>query len=155
MFKRLAISCAALLFSTIAALAQLSGGQVGQFITSTVLVGSAVTYTTTATPYTLTSVSLPAGHWACQGSVIDTAAGTTFPSAIAAFNTTAATLPTAPAGGYSQYTVSATTGVGGGETGVYMIDVTTAPTVVFLVIQAAFTGTAPTAYGQATCWVRG
>jgi len=110
-------------------------GQVGEVQTLSVPVGSAVTYTTTATPYNLGSLTLTQGEWMCEASIIDTAAGTTFPSAIVAFNT-----------------VSATTGVGGGNSGLAVVQVAAgAPVTLYVVIQAAFTGTAPTAYGAANC----
>ena len=131
-----------------------SGGQVGQCFTNSVVSGSAITLTTTATPYNLTSlVNLPPGHWACQGGIITSAAGTTLTMVIAAINSTSATLTTAPAGGYAQ-TPSSGTIAGGTQTGIAMLDLT-APTTEYLVVQAAFTGTAPTAYGQLTCWQRG
>jgi hypothetical protein len=127
-------------------------GQVGELVTSTVLLGSAVTYTVTATPYNLTSVSLSPGQWQCSGNVINTAAGTTFVSSIAAFSSTSATLPTAPAGGYSQTAMGGSTNVGGLVTGVANIQVPAgAPVTYYLVMQAAFTGVAPTAYGSVNC----
>lgn len=123
---------------------------IGDTYTTTVLLGGAVTYTVTATPYNLASISLPLGKYECFGQVINTAAGTTFVSSIAAFNTTSATLPTAPAGGYAQTAMGASTNVGGLLAGPYIVT-SAAPTVAFLVIQAAFTGTAPTAYGAINC----
>jgi hypothetical protein len=125
-------------------------GNIGEVVTSAILVGSAVTLTTTATPYNLTSVALTAGQWSCQANVIATAAGTTFPSLIVAFSTTSATLPTAPNLGYSQSSVSATTGVGGVESGVAQVQAS-ALTTVYAVVQGAFTGTAPTVYGAINC----
>lgn len=160
--KKFLLACAALFTLTCISEAQiagggaaLGGGQVGQVVQVNVPSGSAVTYTTTATSYNLATLSLPAGHWACQANVVDTAAGTTFPSAIIAFSTTSATLPTAPQLGYTQYAVSATTTVGGGSSGIALFDFNSAPNLVYAVIQAAFTGTAPTAYGSAQCWQRG
>lgn len=138
----------------------LNAGQIGQCFISSTLVGAAITLTTTATAYDLAGVGLPSfvnlppGHWACQASVIATAAGTTFPALVVAWNTTSVTLPTAPAGGYSQSIISATTGVGGVQSGIAMFDLTV-PTSLYIVVQGTFTGTAPTAYGQGTCWQRG
>lgn len=132
----------------------LNGGQIGETITNTVLIASHVTYTTTATSYNLATVILPGGHWQCVGNVINEAAGTTFTSSIAAYGTTSATLPTAPAGGYSQVNMGASTGIGGLVTGPYNID-TDAGTTIYLVINASFTGTAPHAYGSSVCTRRG
>lgn len=126
-------------------------GNVGELVTSTVLVGSAVTLTTTATPYNLTSVVLTQGQWRCQANVIATAAGTTFPSLIVAFDATTATLPTAPAGGYAQSIVSAGTGIGGVVSGAADFQISANAATEFAVVQGAFTGTAPTVYGSVTC----
>jgi|SRR5208283_4906612 len=130
-------------------------GQVGYSLTSTILSGSAVTYATTATPYNLTSLSVPPGHWSCQASVVTTAAGTTLTASTVAFNTTSATLPTAPANGYA---TSASSGTipGGVTSATYNYDnLTGGAQTLYTVIQAAFTGAAPTGYGQMTCWQRG
>jgi hypothetical protein len=125
-------------------------GQLGEVQSINVPVGSAVTYTVTATSYNLGSLTLTPGQWSCQASVVTTAAGTTFVSAIVAFNTVSATLPTAPAGGYSQANLGGSTGVGGLQSGVYNVTVATVTTL-YVVSQAAFTGTAPTFYGSANC----
>jgi hypothetical protein len=125
-------------------------GTMGEDISSSVPLGSAITLTTTATPYNLTSFTLTAGQWRCSATVIATAAGTTFPSLIASFSATSATLPTAPSLGYAQSIVSATTGVGGITTGVANIQIG-GLTTYYLVVQGAFTGTAPTVYGKADC----
>jgi len=140
----------AVLFAAVALIGGPAAALIGDTYTTTVLLANAVTYTVTATPYNLASISLPFGKFVCYGQVIDTAAGTTFPSAIAAFNTVSATLPTAPAGGYTQYAVSAGATVGGGVTGPAIVN-SVGPTVEYLVIQAAFTGAAPTAYGAINC----
>ena len=140
----------AVLFAAVALIGGPAAALIGDTYTTTVLVGGAVTYTVTATPYNLASISLPFGKFACYGQVINTAAGTTFTSSIAAFNTTSATLPTAPAGGYSQTNMGAGTAVGGLVTGPAIVN-SVGPTVEYLVIQAAFTGTAPTAYGSINC----
>lgn len=75
-------------------------GIVGEFVSSTVLVGSAVAITPSGTQTNITSISLTAGDWDVFGNIVYAPAGvpTQFASAI---NTTSATLPTAPAGGYN------------------------------------------------------
>jgi hypothetical protein len=126
-------------------------GYIGEDQSLSVVVGSAITYTTTATPYNLGSLTLSQGRWICQAHIINTAAGTTFTSSIVAFNTTSATLPTAPAGGYAQAAQSSTI-IGGVTSGLYSyLNAGPGPVTMYVVSQAAFTGTAPTFYGGADC----
>jgi hypothetical protein len=79
-----------------------SAGQVGEYISATVLVGSAVSLTT-ATSANVTSISLTAGDWEVTGSVCTNPATTTSTALLSgAISTTSATLPTLPgAGGYA------------------------------------------------------
>lgn len=85
-----------------------SAGYIGEFISSEVLVGSAVALTTGITS-NLTSISLTAGDWDIFGNVsLSTGGSTTISYCIAATNQTSATLPTAPRGGYTRFEAFAT-----------------------------------------------
>lgn len=76
-----------------------SAGNVGEYISSTVLVGSAVSLTT-GTPADVTSISLTAGDWDVWGIVtFNPNAATAITGMRAWINTTSATAPTLPAGG--------------------------------------------------------
>lgn len=156
MFRRFALAASFSAFLTTGVLAQgasVSNGGVftpGEVQESTVLVGSAVTFTNTNTVYDLTSVPLAPGRWSCSGNIVTTASGTTFPSVIAGMNTTSATLQTLPGGGAAQSPISVGTGVGGIRTGTYVFDLT-AGAVLYLSAKAQFTGSAPTMYGDETC----
>ena len=79
-----------------------AAGYVGEYISSSVASGSAVSLTTT-TPKTITSISLTAGDWDVSGNVaFSPNAATTLDSYGAAIHTTTDALPTAPgAGAYS------------------------------------------------------
>ena len=85
-------------------------GYIGEFVSSTVLVGSAVSLTT-ATNADVTSISLTAGDWDVWGQVGFSPAATTTQTIIIAWvNDTSVTLPTAP--GYTFLGLPFTTGVG-------------------------------------------
>lgn len=127
-----------------------SPGEVGEIVQTTIASTAAVTLTTTATPYNLLSFALTPGQWECLASLINTGAGTTQTLFEAAFNTTSATLPTAPANGWAQTGATISTNATGLVTGKFEVQIS-ALTTYYLVMQSAFTGTAPTAYGQATC----
>lgn len=88
-----------------------AAGQVGELIPSTVLVGSAVSMTT-STPVNITSISLTAGDWDVWGNVAFAPAGTTTVSLIAGWiSTTSAAIPTAPnEGAMSQLLLTFQTG---------------------------------------------
>lgn len=89
-----------------------AAGSVGEFISSTVLIGSAVALTT-ATPANVTSISLTAGDWDVYGNVSFNPAGTTTIAAINAWiSSTSAALPTLPnSGGFMGLNTTLTTGV--------------------------------------------
>lgn len=71
-------------------------GYVGEYISSTILSGSAVSLTT-ATPANITSISLTAGDWDVTGTVCFLGnAATTVTSLVGWISTTSATQPTAP-----------------------------------------------------------
>ena len=88
-------------------------GVVGEFISSTILVGAAVSLTT-GTAANVTSISLTAGDWDVSGLVSSVAAGgTTISGFLAWISTTSATAPTSPnSGGYVLLQV---TGAAGGN----------------------------------------
>lgn len=93
-----------------------NAGSVGEFISSTVLVGSAVALTT-ATPTNVTSILLTAGDWDVWGSVWFNPAGTTQSTTnIGWISSTSATLPTPPNNGAEHAVTSAIT-VGAGTYG--------------------------------------
>lgn len=73
-----------------------TAGTVGEVISATVAVGSAIDLTT-ATPANVTSISLTAGDWDVYGKVAFDCSGTTvITRIIGAISLTSATLPTAP-----------------------------------------------------------
>lgn len=73
-----------------------TAGNVGEFIQSTIAVGSAVALTTN-TAANVTSITLTAGDWDLWGTVLFSAAGTTTLTIVAAgLNTTSATLSVTP-----------------------------------------------------------
>lgn len=64
---------------------------------SEVLIASAVAFTTSATSYDVTSISLPPGEWEVNGNLaFNPAAGTVTTIIIAWISTTSATFPTVP-----------------------------------------------------------
>lgn len=74
-----------------------AAGSVGEVISSVILVGSAVSLTSTVTA-NVTSISLTAGDWDVTGEVWLNPAGTTVTAyALAGITTTSATMPTVPA----------------------------------------------------------
>ena len=123
-------------------------GDLGEYISSTVLAGNALSVTT-ATPLNITSISLTPGDWDVRGSVVFVGAGSTVLTQVtAAIGQTSATLPTLPAAdGYSQ--ISGTLGTGttqvlsAGVTRVSLAITTT----IYLLAQATFTTSTLTAYG--------
>lgn len=75
-------------------------GKVGEYISSTVLVGSAVSVTSTVSK-TITSISLTAGDWDVSASIVtNPAGGTTTASVIASTSLVDNTLETSPGGGF-------------------------------------------------------
>ena len=76
-----------------------ASGYIGEFISSNVPVGSAISLTS-GTPVNVTSISLTAGDWDVWGVVDTNAAGTTVQANVyGGIGTTSATIPTAPNGG--------------------------------------------------------
>lgn len=125
-----------------------SAGYLGEYISSTVLVGSAVTLTT-GTPANVTSISLTAGDWEVCGTVSFNPGGTTTISAIAGgVSTTSAAFPTNPAAGMVAF-LNATLTTGQAQqiaTGCGRISVSGATTT-FLVAQSAFATSTMSAFG--------
>lgn len=125
-----------------------AAGSIGQYISSTVLIGSAVSLTS-GTPANVTSISLTAGDWDVWGNVFYSAnASTVTTVAIAWTSTTSATQPTAPNNG------GETAWVGQGVTnlspavsaGMQRINVSSTTTV-YLSTQSSFTVSTAAAYG--------
>jgi lysophospholipase L1-like esterase len=125
-----------------------NAGSVGEFISSTVLIGSAVALTN-ATTANVTSISLTAGDWDVTGNVWTNPAGSTTQSLFAAaISTTSATFPTAPASGGSiqlPYAAATGTAIGGpvGRTRLSLSGTTT----VFLVVNVNFAASTNSAFG--------
>jgi hypothetical protein len=74
-----------------------SPGAVGEIITATLVVGSAVALTT-ATPANVTSIALTAGDWDVSGQIDFNLTGTTVTDMRGGPSLTSATLPTQPGG---------------------------------------------------------
>jgi hypothetical protein len=125
-----------------------AAGYIGEYISSQVLVGSAVTLTT-ATAANVTSISLTAGDWDVEGTVaLDYSASPAVSYFLAWISTTSATNPTVPNSGayYCDGGAGAYNAVGKvtpvGRTRISLSGTTT----VYLSVQETFTGTIK-AYG--------
>jgi Pectate lyase superfamily protein len=124
-------------------------GSIGEYVSSTVLVGSAVSLTT-ATSANITSISLTAGDWDVSGSVIFVPAATTTVTALnGGIGTTTATLPTVPplarfAEIWTSYTPNSTLYRGVATIRQSLSGTTT----VYLVTQSSFGTSTMTAYGH-------
>lgn len=129
-----------------------NAGNIGEYISANLPLGSAVSLTS-GVAANVTSVSLTAGDWDCQGNVafnnVNAATVQTF--SICWLSTTSATLPTAPNGGaYSQWAGSVT---GNGPilpTGPTRLSLASTTTL-FLGAEAFFTVNTATAYGFVGC----
>jgi hypothetical protein len=121
-------------------------GYPGEFISSTVV--SPVSLTT-ATPLTVTSISLTAGDWDVSGSIYFAPAGTTIISdEQGGIDLTTNTLPTAPAGGYANVSgLAQAAGTAISLTLGYVRVSLASTTTVYLVAQATFTVSTCGAYG--------
>ena len=125
-------------------------GQVGEYISSNVLVGSAVSLTNN-TAANVTSISLTAGDWNVSGSVCYTAPGTTnLNYGTVWISQTSATLPTMPnSNGAGTYMWADATGVDSNVTavtGLFRVNVSTTTTV-YLSTRANFTTSTLSAFG--------
>lgn len=126
-----------------------NSGSVGEYISSTVLVGSAVSLTT-GTAANVTSISLTAGDWDVSGTVAFNPAGTTTTTAQGgAISTTSATIPVSPYAGGGFFVAPVSTA--GLATNAYATGTTrlslSATTTVYLVAYAQFATSTETAYG--------
>jgi hypothetical protein len=131
-----------------------AAGNVGQIISSTVAIGSALSLTTD-TPLNVTSISLTAGDWDVYGQIVFIVNGaTTIASYSAAINTTSATLPIGSTinACISQISTTFTTGQGLiTNPGACNINVNSTTTV-YLVAQLTFAVNTAAAYGA--IWAR-
>ena len=122
-----------------------NAGSVGEFISSSVLIGAAVPLTS-GTPANITSISLTAGDWDVSGTVGSTLGVATNTTAyVGSVSTTSAT----QAANQSQFLLSAAFNVGAGQnipTGTARLSLATTTTV-YLVTTAFFTGGTLSAYG--------
>jgi hypothetical protein len=125
-----------------------AAGYVGESTESTVLVGSAVSLTST-TAANVTSIALSAGDWDVCGTVLfNNNAATTTTVQAAAVSNTSATLPTAPAGGWAETGGSTLTGPSNSLTvGCHRVSIANATTY-YLVVRATFATNTKAAYGH-------
>lgn len=126
------------------------------FVSSTVASGSAVSLTS-ATPANITSISLIAGDWDVFGTIGFTANALTTATVFeGGINTTSATLPISPGGGYTQYGISV--GAGGTEpvltVGTSRLNLSNTTTV-YLVAQSTFAVNSMASYGFIGARLRG
>jgi len=125
-----------------------SAGYIGEYISSTLAIGSAVSLTT-ATTANVTSISLTAGDWDVNGNIgFIAASGTLGTVQIVSISQTSATLPTSPNGGaYAReeiaFPATATQIIPTGTMRISLASTTT----VYLVAQATFSVSTMTAYG--------
>lgn len=125
-----------------------SAGNVGEFISSTVLIGAAVSLSN-GVAKDITTISLTAGDWDVWGNVAFAPAGTTVPTNFTAWTSaTTAALPTLPnAGAEVQISAAFVTGASAAiSAGAQRISLA-GTTTVYLSAQAAFTVSTMTAYG--------
>lgn len=125
-----------------------TAGNLGEFLSTTVLAGAAVALTT-ATPADVATLALTAGDWDVWGSVVFACAAGTVATAIAGWiGTASATVPTLPNGG-AMAQLSATFGAGTtlalpvGSSRVSLA----APATMYLSCQSTFTVSTEGAYG--------
>ena len=128
-----------------------SAGAIGEVISSSIAVGSAVSLST-GVAKNITSVSLTAGDWDCGGSVITNPAGsTTTSNFIGGMSGSTNTLPTAPAGGYAASGTAAAAGLVEGITLSRTQFNSSGSQTVYLVAQATFAVSTMSGYGQISC----
>lgn len=124
-----------------------AAGNIGELISSTVLVGSAVALTNN-TAANITSISLTAGEWDVSGvAILNPGGSTVLTSVFGWINTVSATPPTPPgSGGYAAWAGSATASIIAQCVGPRQLSLSSTTTV-YLGILANFTSTAPGGYG--------
>jgi hypothetical protein len=128
-----------------------AAGYIGEVISSSVAIGSAVSLTT-ATAANITSISLTPGDWMVSGNIGFIPAGTTVPTRfVGSVSSTSATQATSPNGGaFFQLGVTTSTGVSQVFTlAPTRINVTTTTTY-YLVATTDFTVSTMTGYGAIT-----
>lgn len=125
-----------------------AAGSVGEYISSTVVSGSAVALTTAMTA-NVTSISLTAGDWDVSGNVVIAAAATTVATVgQAAISSSTGALPTLPGAGafniwQGSFTGAASLALPTGRTRISLAITTT----IYLVAQATFATSTAGAYG--------
>lgn len=124
-----------------------NAGSVGEFISSTVASGSAVSLGS-GTPTNITSISLTAGDWDVWGETITLPAGSTTTSNTQGWvNTVSASAPSTGLGAYFQYSYAgAAGGVIAGQTGILRVSLASTTTV-YLSTQVTFAVSTCGAYG--------
>lgn len=122
-------------------------GMVGEFISSTVLSGAAITLTT-ATPTNITSISLTAGDWDVTGFATVNYSGTAMTQILAWTSASSATIPTFPNnGGMGGHNSLNSPGLGlNTVVGVQRFSLASTTTV-YLTTQATFANGTATAFG--------
>lgn len=127
-----------------------SVGNVGQLVSSNIVIGSAVTLTT-ATPLDITTISLTAGDWDVQGACTSSPAGSTTTSVfICSVGTTLNTVNTTPSDSSGFGLNNSSQPAGGAQT--IVTDTArfslSATTTIHLVAQANFAVSTMGAYGK-------
>jgi hypothetical protein len=125
-----------------------AAGYIGEYISSTVLGGSAVALSS-GVDANITSISLTAGDWDVWGTCLTSPAGGTTTSVIIGWvSTTSATLPTFPNNGavFFQATAVPAGNGGGGPTGVIRLSLS-ATTTVYLSMRVTFAVSTMGGYG--------
>ena len=126
-----------------------AAGQVGEYVESTVLAGSAVSLTSPNSS-NVTTISLTAGDWDVSGVVVFSgAAGTQTTAALGGISTTSATLPAAGNAGHAVWSsltiiTAFSSSVSPGPVRMSLSGTTT----VYLVAAAVFTTSTQSAYGH-------
>lgn len=126
-----------------------AAGKQGEFLSSTLASGSAVSLAVTNTTYNVTSLSLTAGDWDIQWGINFSAPGTSISFIRGSPSLTSATLPASShtTVGLSLQMLTATALTAHCLTGATCRQSLAATTTVYLVASMTFTGTAPTAHG--------
>ena len=130
-----------------------AAGNIGEYISSDIPTGSAVSLAVSGTTYNLTSVSLTAGDWDCRGNVsINTAATTVVNNVFGAISTTSATIPAAPetGGQFGIYPFNSPNPFPAENTSTVR-ELLSGTTTIYLVVKANFTTSTASAYGLLGC----
>lgn len=124
-----------------------NAGSDGEFISSSVVVGSAVALTTNVTA-NVTSITLTAGDWDVAGTVsINPAGSTTIAAVIGGISNTTATLPTRGTAAYAAMSGSSVTGYGpDAKMSAYRVSLASSTTF-YLVANVNFSVSTCSAYG--------